>query len=53
MIAEFRFIESPVGTEMVGVTGVVGATVMVLAPKEWLFEAVLGLAGAALAAITV
>ena len=51
-IAELRSMESPAGTETAGVTGIVGATVMVLAPEEWLLEAVavLGLAGAALAA---
>ena len=52
-IAELRSMRSPAGTEMAGVTEVVEATVMILAPKEWLFEAVLGLAGAALAAATV
>ena len=55
MIAELRFMRSPAETETVRVTEIVGATVMVLAPKEWLLEAVmiLGLAGAALAAATV
>ena len=52
-MAELRFMRSLAETETVGVTGVVKATVMVLALKEWLFEAVLGLAGAALAAATV
>ena len=41
-IAKLRFIKSSVGTEMVGVTGIVEAIVMVL-----------GLVGAALAAATV
>ena len=53
VIAELRFIESPAGTETAEVTGVVKATVMILAPKKWLFEVILGLAGAALAAATV
>ena len=44
---------SPAGTETVRVTEVVEVTVMVLAPEEWLFKAVLGLAGAALATATV
>ena len=54
-IAELRFMKSPAGTEMVGVTGIVEATVMVLALKEWLLEVVtvLDLAGAALAAAMV
>ena len=50
MIAELRSIGSSAGTETVEVTGIVEATVMVLAPEKWLFEAVLGLTDTALAA---
>ena len=54
-IAELRFMRSSVGTEMAEVTGIVEATVMVLASEKWLLEvvAVLGLAGTALAAAMV
>ena len=54
-IAELRFMGSPAGTEMAGMTGIVEATVMVLAFKKWLLEAVtvLGLTGTALAAAMV
>ena len=53
VMAELRFMRSLMKTETAGVTGVVEATVMILAPKKWLFEAVLGLAGTALAVATV
>ena len=49
-MAELRFIRSPAEIEIVKVTEVVEATVMVLASEKWLFEAVLGLAGTAPAA---
>ena len=51
-IAELRSMRSPVETETAGVTGIVEATVMVLASEKWLLEVVtvLSLAGAALAA---
>ena len=52
-MAELRSMRSPAETETAGVTEVIEATVMILASKEWLFEAVLSLAGAALAAATV
>ena len=42
--------KSPAGIEIAGVTGVVEAIMMILVSEEWLFEAVLGLADAALAA---
>ena len=55
MIAELRFIKSSAGTETVEVTGIVEATMMVLALKKWLLKAVtvLGLIGTALAAAMV
>ena len=51
-IAELRSIESSAGTEMVKVTGIVEATVMVLTFKEWLLKVVtvLSLTDAVLAA---
>ena len=52
-MAELRFMRSLAGTETVEVTKVVEVTVMVLASEKWLFEVVLGLADAALAAATV
>ena len=39
--------------EIVKVTEVVEATVIILAFKKWLFEAILNLTGAALAAATI
>ena len=53
VMAELRFMKSSAGTETVEMTGVVEATVIVLALKKWLFEAVLGLTDAALAVATV
>ena len=52
-MAELRFIKSSAKTETVKVTEIVEATVMILASKKWLFKAVLGLTGAALAVATV
>ena len=48
-MAELKFIKSLMETKTAEMTEVVKATVMILVPKEWLFKAVLGLAGAALA----
>ena len=52
-MAELRSMRSSAETETVGVTEVVGATVMVLTPEEWLFEVILDLTGAAPAAATI
>ena len=52
-IAELRFIKSLVETKTVRVTEVVEATVMILAFKKWLFEAVLDLTDAAPAAAAI
>ena len=49
VMAELRSMRSLAGTETAGVIGIVEVTVMILVSEEWLFEAVLGLAGAALA----
>ena len=51
-IAELRFIKSLMRTEMTEITEIVEATVMVLAFKKWLLEAVavLGLTDTVLAA---
>ena len=46
-MAELRSIESSAETKTAGMTEVVETTVMILASKKWLFEAVLGLTGAA------
>ena len=48
-MAELRFIGSLMRTKTAEVTGIFGTTMMILAPEKWLFEAVLGLAGTALA----
>ena len=48
-MAEFRFMRSSAKTETAEVIGVVEATMMILASKEWLFEVILSLADAALA----
>ena len=55
VIAELRSMKSSAGTEMMRVTGIVEATVMVLTPEKWLLKAVavLSLTGATLAAATV
>ena len=52
-MAELRFMRSSAETETAEVTGIVKATVMILAFKRWLFEAVLSLTNTALAVATV
>ena len=49
-MAELRFMRSPAGIETAEMTGVIEATIMILAPKKWLFEVILILTGTALAA---
>ena len=55
VITELRSIKSPAETEMMRVTEIVEAMMMVLASEKWLFEVVmiLDLTGAALAVATV
>ena len=53
VMAELRFIKSPVKIKTVKVTKIIEATMMILAFKKWLFEAVLNLTDAALAVATV
>ena len=49
VMAELKFIKSPAEIETMNMTEIVEATIMILAPEKWLFEAVLSLTGAALA----
>ena len=48
-MTELRSIKSSAETKTVKVTEVVETTVIILVSEKWLFKAVLGLAGAALA----